>query len=166
MGAAVKGGGGAMVGLNEFERYMDLLYERLGYADCRLGFVEYSRGLMLPIEGKSVEPLAAHVDPWRVSAKHQSLHHMVAKSDWSDEVMLEGVREWVTPTLGLEKGCYWIVDDTGFPKNGRHSVGVAANTAGSWANKIGPKKAGRSRGAHQPHRAVRLATPALVHWHQ
>ena len=119
-----------MVDLDEFERYMDLLCERLGHADRRLGFMEYSRGLMLPIERKSIEPLAAHIDPWRVSAKHQSLHHMVAKSDWSDEAVLEGVREWVTPTLGLEKGCYWIVDDTGFPKNGRHSVGVARQYCG------------------------------------
>jgi SRSO17 transposase len=111
--------------LDKFERYMETLCERLGHVDRQRGFIEYSQGLMLPIERKSVEPLAAHTDPWHVSAKHQSLHHMVAKSDWSDEAVLEGVWDWVAPALGLEKGCYWIVDDTGFPKNGRHSVGVA-----------------------------------------
>ena len=36
---------------------------------------------------------------------------------------LRGVREWVAPALGLEKGGYWIVDDTGIPQNGRHSLG-------------------------------------------
>jgi hypothetical protein len=114
----------------EFERYMDQLCGQLGHADRRVGFVEYSRGLMLPIDRKSVEPLAAHSDPWNVSAKHQSLHHMVAKSDWSDEAVLGAVRKWASPALKLEDGCFWIVDDTGFPKKGRHSVGVARQYCG------------------------------------
>jgi SRSO17 transposase len=58
--------------LSEFEQYMTYLCEALGHADRHAGFVDYSRGLMLPIERKSVEPLAAHTDPWHVSAKHQS----------------------------------------------------------------------------------------------
>ena len=85
---------------------------------------------MLPIERKSIEPLAAHIDPWDVSAKHQSLHHVVAKSDWSDDALLTQVRERVMPTLGLEEGCCWIVDDTGLPKKGQHSVGVARQYCG------------------------------------
>lgn len=119
-----------MADLAEFERYMKHLCERLGHADRRMGFVEYSRGLMLPIERKSVEPLAAHIDPWHVSAKHQSLHHVVAKSDWSDEAVLGAVREWSSPALKLKEGCYWILDDTGFPKKGQHSVGVARQYCG------------------------------------
>ena len=116
--------------LSEFERYMSDLCEVLGHADRHGSLVDYSRGLMLPIERKSVEPLAAHMDPWRVRAKHQSLHHFVAKSQWSDEAVLGRVRDWVVPTLGLEGGCYWIVDDTGFPKKGSCSVGVARQYCG------------------------------------
>ena len=97
-----------MADLAEFERYMNHLSGLLGHADRQAGFIEYGRGLMLPIERKSVEPLAAHTDPWHVSSKHQSLHHMVAKSEWSDEAVLGGVREWVSPGLKLEKDCYWI----------------------------------------------------------
>lgn len=116
--------------LSEFDRYMNWLCETLGHQDRHRGVTDYGRGLMLPIERKSVEPLAAHIDPWAVSAKHQSLHHVVANSDWSDEAMLARVREWVSPMLELDEGCYWIVDDTGVPKKGEHSVGVARQYCG------------------------------------
>lgn len=94
-----------MAKLSEFDRYMSHLCEALGHADRHESLVDYSRGLMLPIERKSVEPLAAHTDPWNVRAKHQSLHHFVAKSRWSDTAMLGRVREWVVPALELEGGC-------------------------------------------------------------
>jgi SRSO17 transposase len=85
---------------------------------------------MLPIARKSIEPLAAHMDPMRVRAKHQSLHHFVAKSTWTDSAILESVRNWVQPALVSETGHYWIVDDTGFPKKGKQSVGVARQYCG------------------------------------
>ncbi len=119
-----------MAQVSQLEKYMEFVGEALGHADRRAGFSDYGRGLMLPIERKSVEPLAARLDPWHVSAKHQSLHHVVAQSDWSDGAVLARVREWVEPALRLAQGCYWIVDDTGFPKKGKHSVGVARQYCG------------------------------------
>ena len=115
---------------DELECYLDRLAGVLGHADRRVGLKDYCRGLMLPIQRKSVEPLAAHVDPLHVQAKHQSLHHFVAKSAWSDAAVLGEVRAVVEPALKLKRGCYWIIDDTGLPKQGRHSVGVTRQYCG------------------------------------
>ena len=113
-----------------FEHYMEHLAGGLGHMDRHTGLKDYCTGLMLPIRRKSVEPLAANVDPLHVQAKHQSLHHFVAKSEWSDAAIMGRVRDWVLPTLGIENGGYWIIDDTGFPKKGKHSVGVARQYCG------------------------------------
>lgn len=116
--------------VKEFNSYMEHLSERLGHADRHAGLGGYCTGLMLPLSRKSVEPIAARVDPLHAGARHQALHHFVAKSEWSDQAVMAGVRDWVVPELGLDSGCYWIIDDTGFPKKGKHSVGVARQYCG------------------------------------
>ena len=88
-------------------------------------------GLLLPGERKSVEPMAARVEPGRVQAAHQSLHHFVAKAEWSDEALLAAVRAHVVPVI--EQGGpirAWMVDDTGVAKKGTHSIGVARQYCG------------------------------------
>ena len=85
---------------------------------------------MLPLSRKSVEPMAARVDPMHASARHQALHHFVAKAEWSHEEMLRRVCQWVIPKMDFSRGGWWIIDDTGFPKKGRHSVGVARQYCG------------------------------------
>lgn len=114
----------------EFARYVAYLSRGLGHADRHAGLSGYCTGLMLPLSRKSVEPMAARVDPLHASARHQALHHFVAKSEWSDAQVMARVCDWVVPALGLDSGCYWIIDDTGFPKKGRHSVGVARQYCG------------------------------------
>jgi len=91
----------------------------------------YLRGLMLPGKRKSVEPMAARVQPDNVRSAHQSMHHLVADSPWSDRAVLSAVAEQVLPELlGDEGPVWWIIDDTGFPKRGKHSVGVARQYCG------------------------------------
>jgi SRSO17 transposase len=113
-----------------FMEYMEHLAEGLGHADRHAGLKDYCTGLMLPLARKSVEPMAAGVDPLHASARHQALHHFVAKADWSDEEMLRRVSQWVVPRMDLSRGGCWIIDDTGFPKKGKHSVGVARQYCG------------------------------------
>lgn len=115
----------------ELDGYFDYLCGALGHADRNVGLMDYCRGLMLPIERKSVEPLAAQTDPQHVRSKHQSLHHFVADSEWSDAAVLARVLDWVMPTLGLDTGRYWIIDDSGHPKYGKHSVGVGHQYCGN-----------------------------------
>jgi SRSO17 transposase len=113
-----------------FEQYMQHLSGGLGHSDRHAGLRGYCTGLMLPLDRKSVEPMAASLDPLHASAKHQALHHFVSQAEWSDEELLRRVAQWVVPRMDLDSGAYWIIDDTGYPKKGKHSVGVARQYCG------------------------------------
>jgi len=113
-----------------FERYMEHLSSGLGHADRQAGLKGYCTGLMLPLARKSVEPMAARIDPLHASARHQALHHFVAQARWSDEEMMRRVAQWVVPRMRTADGAFWIIDDTAIPKKGRHSVGVARQYCG------------------------------------
>jgi SRSO17 transposase len=114
-----------------FEQYGDTIVDALMHADRAQPARWYMKGLMLPGERKSVEPMAARVQPHNVRSAHQSMHHLVADAEWSDEAVMAAVAETVLPKLvGEGEPVHWIVDDTGFPKKGRHSVGVARQYCG------------------------------------
>jgi SRSO17 transposase len=117
---------------SRFERYADVMVEALGHADRATPARWYLRGLMLPGERKSVEPMAARVHPQDVRSAHQSMHHLVADSEWSDKALLSAVAAEVVPVLSQagRAACFWIIDDTGFRKYGKHSVGVARQYCG------------------------------------
>src|SRR3954462_7956405 len=114
-----------------FDDYVGRLGDVLGHADRRAPLRSYTTGLLLPGERKSVEPMAARVDPARVGAAHQSLHHFVAKAAWDDAALLRAVRDHALPAIE-EHGPIraWLVDDTGLPKKGKLSVGVARQYCG------------------------------------
>lgn len=98
--------------------------------DRHAGLKGYCTGQMLPLSRKNVEPMPARVDPLHASARHQSLHHFVAKAEWSDKELLARVCQWVVPKMGLSGSGFWVVDDPGFPKQGKNSVGVARQYSG------------------------------------
>ena len=98
----------------------------LGHADRQQRLVGYCTGLLRPGERKSVEPMAARLDPAQVPSLHQALHHFVATAAWSDAAVLAAVREQVLPAPPPPgPGTAWVIGDTSLPKKGRHSGGVA-----------------------------------------
>ncbi len=91
-------------------------------------------GILSDAERKSAEPLAARAcaDPGRADAEHQRLLHFLANSKWSDDhVRAEASRFALSAMTEKEKVEAWIVDDTGFLKQGKHSVGVQRQYTGS-----------------------------------
>jgi SRSO17 transposase len=114
-----------------FERYVAEIVTIVGHADRRKPLEAYLTGLLLPGERKSVEPMAALIDPRHVRARHQSMHHFVANAEWDDTAVLRIARTHVLDAMerhGAAAG--WIIDDTGIPKKGRHSVGVTRQYCG------------------------------------
>jgi len=116
----------------QFERYLDHVGECMGRTERKLGLKDYCSALMLPLKRKSIEPLAAAVDPYHLQAMHQSLHHFVTASPWSDDAVLGAVQDWVLPRMSLKPDAltFLIADDSGMPKQGVHSVGVQRQYCG------------------------------------
>lgn len=110
---------------------MEGLAKAAGHADRRVPLKNYCMGLLLPGERKSVEPMAARLAPDNVRRVHQSLHHLVADAPWDDAAVLRHVRAYVIAAMKQQGPIQaWIIDDTGFPKKGTHSVGVARQYCG------------------------------------
>jgi SRSO17 transposase len=116
---------------SRFTRYVEGLVSVIGHADRAGPLRDYCLGLVMPGERKSVEPMAAITAPARTAAQHQSLLHFVGQGAWSDEEVLAKVREMVLPQIERRGPIEaWIIDDTSFPKQGRHSVGVSHQYCG------------------------------------
>jgi SRSO17 transposase len=118
-------------GESRFVAYVDGLASVIGHKDREGPLRHYCTGLLMTCGRKSVEPIAAVTAPGRTAAQHQSLLHFVGAGTWSDAEVLAKVREMVLPQIEQHGAiAAWIIDDTGFPKQGQHSVGVARQYCG------------------------------------
>ncbi len=114
-----------------FRDYVERLARALGHEDRREPLRAYLTGLCLSGDRKSIEPMAARIDPRHVRARHQSMHHFVANAPWDDSAVLRIARDVVLAQMERHgPAAAWVVDDTSFPKKGRHSVGVARQYCG------------------------------------
>jgi SRSO17 transposase len=117
---------------SRFEAYLERLADALGHADRREPLRAYLTGLLLDGDRKSVEPMAARLDPRRVQARHQSMHHFVASAPWSEQALLEVARDYALSAMERHAPvAAWVIDDTGIPKKGSHSVGVGRQYCGA-----------------------------------
>ena len=114
-----------------FAAYMDSLAAAAGHEGRHVPLKSYCKGLLLPGERKSMEPMAARLAPESVQPMRQSLHHPVAQAPWSGEALLEQVRQQVLPAMEKYGPVVaWIADDTGYPRKGEYWVGVARQYCG------------------------------------
>ncbi len=114
-----------------FANYVEQLASVMGHPARERPMRDYCTGLVMPLERKSVEPLAALTQPGHASAQHQSLLHFVGEASWSDEAVLAKVWSLVLPTMERQEPvAAWLIDDTAVPKKGKHSVGVAHQYCG------------------------------------
>ena len=101
---------------HRFDEYVERLAQATGHLDRHAPLRAYITGLCLPLERKSIEPLAARVDPFHVSARHQSLHHFAAEAPWEDGALLCIARQEVLDQMDRHGGVMaWSLDVTGMP---------------------------------------------------
>ncbi len=111
--------------------YLDRLITVLTHPAQEDSLRAYCVGLCLDGERKSMEPIAARLAPQHTKSAHRSIQGFITDAPWSAEALLETVREYALPNITLHHPIgSWIIDDTSFPKKGKHSVGVAHQYCG------------------------------------
>ena len=116
---------------DRFEDYLNRLCDVVGHLDRHEPLRAYVMGLLLPGERKSIEPMAARIDPLHVQARHHSMHHFASTAPWDDQRIIDTARNYALEQFSQHGGLEaWVVDDTGMPKKGNLSVGVARQYCG------------------------------------
>jgi SRSO17 transposase len=110
--------------VEEFGDFIEPILSHLGRSERREGATLYLHGLLTPGERKSIEPLAE-----RLGVDSQKLQQFMADSPWDEEQVWRAIRREIIPTLGNPAA--WIVDETGWLKQGRKSVGVSHQYCGA-----------------------------------
>jgi len=116
---------------NELHDYLWEMFEGLGRRERLEALSWYVTGLLLDGERKSTEPMAARLvdDADEISAMRQRLQECVSISAWSEDVVLGRLATKIEAELPAIEAL--VIDDTGFPKKGRHSVGVQRQYSGT-----------------------------------
>lgn len=125
-------------GQRRLEDFFQTIGGVLGLDERRASFAVYAMGLFGEGARKSMEPIAARADPSvrRVNAQHQRIQHFLTDSNWSDRDVRQAAAQYGIEALTeRESITHWIIDDTGFLKQGSHSVGVKRQYTGT-AGKI------------------------------
>lgn len=144
-----------------FADYVHSLVDVIGHADRAEPLNDYCLGLMLPLDRKSVEPLAAVTAPARVSAKHQSLLHFVGQAPWSDEALLARVGDLLLPLIERHGPIEaWIVDEPDFPRRAGIRSGLRGNIVASSASRTIARSPSAFR-SPTSRRACRLPTGCI-----
>jgi len=107
------------------EQFLADLLAPLGRRERRQWSTVYIRGLLLDGERKSIEPMAARLPDGNV----QALQQLIGQSPWPWVPVWERLAQRMTAELAPDP--VWVIDDTGFPKQGQHSVGVARQYSGT-----------------------------------
>jgi SRSO17 transposase len=107
------------------EQFLKDLLEPVGRSERRHWGAVYIRGLLLNGERKSIEPLADRSNEGNV----QALQQFVGQSPWEWMPLWERLGKRMTAEL--EPDSVWVIDDTGFAKQGKHSVGVERQYSGT-----------------------------------
>ena len=107
------------------DQFLTDLVEPIGRSERRHWAAVYVRGLLLDGDRKSIEPLAARLPDGNV----QALQQFIGQSPWGWDAVWERLGKRMTAELEPESA--WVVDDTGFPKQGSHSVGVSRQYSGT-----------------------------------
>jgi SRSO17 transposase len=111
--------------------FIDSMVDGMGRPERRQAMASYITGLLLDGERKSVQPMAARLvdDPGEIEAMRQRLQQAVCFSPWSDAEIFSRLSTKIDRELpGIEA---LVVDDTGFAKKGKFSVGVARQYSGT-----------------------------------
>ncbi len=114
--------------VKQFQQFLSPLIFDLGRSERRVAATRYIEGLLIPGERKSMEPMAA-----RLGVDKQSLQQFVTDSPWSDQALWTAIRREVVPHLAPFEAM--IVDETGWIKQGRESVGVSHQYCGAVGKK-------------------------------
>ena len=125
---------GDAASVKRLEGFFEMIGAVLGSATRRASFATYAMGILSDAERKSAEPLAARAtaSPERADAEHQRLLHFLVDSKWSDQEVRRAAAQYALGVMSAREPIEaWILDDTGFLKQGKHSVGVQRQYTGS-----------------------------------